>query len=247
MRSEGNVLHAAVGSVADAQSIPDSLIAAAYELTSPLVLVRQLALELQSGAADEVQQHEIAQQLQLVAEKSLRLSSDVTVYNKLQTTLFVNQPLNVRELVRDVCSEAHSLYEARGRTLVIRRTVRQPLVNANYDLLRRIVLNFIDNALEYSDSNGVVELYTQLVGGKELVRLGVRDYGPALPRQLWQSIQSGYLSPQPVHARPTTGGIGLRIACEFAAATGAKIGATRHRDGASFFVDVPISKQLSLL
>ena len=37
------------------------------------------------------------------------------------------------------------------------------------------------------------------------------------------------------------------VASEFAAAIGGQIGAIRHRDGATFYVDVPASMQLRLL
>ena len=47
--------------------------------------------------------------------------------------------------------------------------------------------------------------------------------------------------------RPGSSGLGMFIANEFALAIGAQIGVIRHRDGATFYVDVPASTQLRLL
>lgn len=247
MKSEGIGLHGEDGrSFTSEKAVLDASVIAAHELKSPLALMRQLALEL-TDDTNTPKQRRIAQQLQLVAERSLRFTSDLTKYRQLQTQLFVVRPINIGELWRDVVDEVTPLYAAHGRQLRIMGHARKPLVSANYDLLRRILLNFVDNALHYSDEQGVVELYAQLVNEKRRVRIGVRDHGPALPMEVWKSIQSNPLRPQPIHARPGSSGLGLKIACDFAAAMNANVGATRHRDGASFYVDIPISKQLSLL
>jgi len=118
---------------------------------------------------------------------------------------------------------------------------------ANRDLLRRILVGFADNALHYSDIDGVVELHAQLLRDKKLVRLGVRDYGPALSNKNWRQLVRNLGATQPVQARPQSSGLGLYIAHQFAVSMNGRIGAVRHRDGASFYVELPISQQLTLL
>jgi len=54
-------------------------------------------------------------------------------------------------------------------------------------------------------------------------------------------------APVAIHARPQSSGLGLYIAGQFADAMNGRIGVTRHRDGATFYVDLQASKQLSLL
>lgn len=248
MNGEGSGLRVGSGlSAPDGADFLDSTSIAAHELKAPLALVRQLALELKSDDITPSERVHIASQIELVAERSLRLSTNLTKYKQLQDTLFVTRPLNVNEVWRDVLLEAAPLYKATGRTLRYKTKTRQPLVLANHDLLRRIILNFVDNALHYSDADGVVTLYSQLIKEQECVRLGVRDYGPAVPAGVWSSLKRTALINQPVHARPNGSGLGLRIAAEFAESMNGRVGAIRHRDGASFYVDIPITRQLSLL
>ena len=123
---------------------------------------------------------------------------------------------------------------------------RQLLGLANRELLRRILLNFTDNALHYSRDAPVYISAQQRQRGT-VIRLGVRDYGPAVPANVWRRLMQNLGRPQPLHNRPASSGLGMVVAHEFAAAMGASIGAVRHRDGATFYVDIMTSAQLRLL
>ena len=126
---------------------------------------------------------------------------------------------------------------------------RHPLLMvANRDLLRRIIINFSDNALNYTGADSAVEIQIKALNKGHTIRLGVRDYGPALSSDMWATLQSKLTkAPQSVHARPQSSGLGLYIASQFADAMNGTIGATRHRDGATFYIDLQASSQLSLL
>lgn len=109
-------------------------------------------------------------------------------------------------------------------------------------------MNFSDNALHYADSNAAVEIQIKAFNDGQTIRLGVRDYGPALSSDMWQTLQSKLTkAPQSVHARPQSSGLGLYIASQFADAMNGRIGIIRHHDGATFYVDLGASHQLSLL
>ena len=81
----------------------------------------------------------------------------------------------------------------------------------------------------------------------EHIRVNVRDYGPTLPISIWRDLNRGNLK-QPTHMymRPGSSGLGLYIASQFAGYMHATLGAVRHRDGTSFFVELPVSGQACL-
>jgi K+-sensing histidine kinase KdpD len=109
-------------------------------------------------------------------------------------------------------------------------------------------MNFSDNALNYSGKEKVVQIQIKALNGGKIVRLGVRDYGPALSSDLWKTLRDKLdKAPQAVHARPQSSGLGLYIASQFADAMNGRIGVIRHRNGATFFIDLQASSQLSLL
>ena len=187
-------------------------------------------------------------QITLTSERALRLTTDLTRSARLEDSLFELEPLNPQQLCEEVAHELAPLYEAKGRQIRVATHRRPLLAVANRDLLRRIILNFGDNALHYGDSNAPVEIRAQSREGGQNIRIGVRDYGPAVPADVWKRLQDNLgTQAQVLHARPQSSGLGLYVAGQFAGAMQGSIGATRHRDGATFYVDMNASMQLSLL
>ena len=224
------------------------IVAAAHELKAPLALVRQLALRLEDEHLSDSERSRLLHQTVLTSERALRLTSDITKAARLESALFSVEPINPEQLCRDVVSELTPLFEAYGRSVSI-KTRRHPLLLvANRDLLRRILLGFSDNALHYSQAGTAVDMQIQAFKKAGVIRIGVRDYGPALSSDMWRQLQNKLpTAPQPIHARPESSGLGLYIASQFAAAMHGKIGAIRHKDGATFYVELQASSQLSLL
>jgi len=222
--------------------------AAAHELKSPLVLIRQLALATQQPGVSDADRERLIAQLTLTSERALRLTNDLTKSARLEDAMFDLEPINAQELCREVVEELSSLFAAEGRRLVVQKRKNPLLLVANRDLLRRILINFTDNAFYYTDSTAAIELQVQSLKRGSIVRLGVRDYGPAIPTDIWRTLEKKLShAPQPIHARPQSSGLGLYIAGLFAETMNGKIGITRHRDGATFFVDLDASHQMSLI
>lgn len=224
------------------------VLTAAHELKSPLALVRQLSLALESSDLSDEERLRLVRQITLTSERALRLTADLTRATRLEDSLFTLEPINPRQICEEVARELAPLYAAKGRDIRVAGGYRQLLIVANRELLRRILLNFGDNALHYADPAQPVELQVQTRHKAGQVRIGVRDFGPAVPTALWQQLQRQLgKTPQPLHARPQSSGLGLFVAGQFADAMNGTIGATRHRDGATFYVDMAASTQLSLL
>jgi len=230
----------------DAQ-IP-SLVAAAHELKSPLALVRQLALSLEAGDLTPSESQRMLRQISLTSERALRLTSDLTRSTRLDDAMFTLEPINPQQLCEDIVHELQPLFSAYGRDVRFVPHRHPLLLVGNRDLLRRIIMNFSDNALHYAEPGSVVEIQIKAFNGGQMIRLGVRDYGPALSSDMWKTLKTKLAkAPQPVHARPQSSGLGLYVAGQFAGAMNGTIGVTRHRDGATFYVDLGASRQLSLL
>jgi K+-sensing histidine kinase KdpD len=224
------------------------LVAAAHELKSPLALIRQLSLMLDVDSMSLDERQRIQNQITLTSEQALRLTSDLTKSTRLDEALFELEPVNPQQLCEDVVHELTPLYKAHDRGIRVIPYKRPLLLVANRDLLKRIMINFSDNALHYTDEHEIVELQTKTLHNGSTVRLGVRDYGPALPIDLWRTLRHKLaVAPQPVKARPQSSGLGLHIADNFARVMNGRVGVTRHRDGATFFVDLQVSCQLNLL
>ena len=221
------------------------IIAAAHELKSPLALIRQLSLSLESGDVEQAEMVQLARKIELTSDRALRLVEDISRSARLEDGLFSLEPISPVVLCDAVVKEISPLYDAHQRQILSIGRRRSPMVVADRSLLTRILIGFADNALHYAPENQVVKLTTKMYKGK--VRIAVRDFGPGLSKSLWNSIKLGTPPPLQQTRRPASSGLGLMIASQFAEVMNAEIGATRHRDGTSFYIDLPLSTQTSLL
>lgn len=216
---------------------------AAHELKAPLALMRQLALSLDPENPAETKEYQ--DKLISVSDRALRQVNDLAKVARLEDALFEMESVAVRGVCDEVTEELKYLFRFQQRSLKVSYRNKQKLAVANRDLLHSIIYNFCVNALKYSDEDQTSLL--TLKDKKQFIRLEVRDFGPALPTDIYQKISRDALEgPTSISFRPDSSGLGLFIATCFARYMKANIGATRHRDGTSFFVDLPVSNQGTL-
>lgn len=226
------------------------LAVAAHELKAPLVLLRQLSLLLGEQLDDEMLRQQTAQRMLLTSERSLRLMEMLTKQTRLEDGLFRLETVHVGHVCEEVAHELTPLAREMNRKIEVNVPRRAALAVANYDLLRSIALGLCDNALAYAgDDQRSVQLSTGQKQHGSRVRLAVRDFGPTMPADVFRQLQSTLgKSRQPIGRRPSSSGLGLLVAGQFAEVMRGEIGVRRHQlGGATFFVDLPASAQLSLL
>lgn len=220
----------------------DGILVAAHELKAPLAVLRQLALSF--DGMDDKGEH-IRAEMVSVSERAIKQVNDLVKIRRLEDGLFAMEPVAVREVCDAVSHELEYLFHYNRRDLFIKYSNRSRLVVANRDLLYSIVYNFLLNAIHYSGDGARAELTVK--DFKDKVRVIIRDYGPALPMDVWREMRRGWVAkPTSIAMRPGSSGLGLYIASKFSRYMNADVGAVRHRDGTSFYVDLSVSKQASL-
>ena len=224
------------------ESEVDGILVAAHELKAPLAVLRQLALSF--GEMNE-EGETIRSEMVQVSERAIKQVNDLAKIRRLEDGLFKMEPVSIREVCDAVSNELSMLFRFNNRNLYIKYSNRSRLVTANRELLYSVIYNFLLNAMHYSSQETQSELIVKESGGK--IKVLVRDYGPALPVEVWREMKRGWLKkPTSIAMRPGSSGLGLYIASKFSKYMNAEVGAIRHRDGTSFYVDLLISKQMSL-
>ena len=225
------------------ESEVNSILVATHELKAPLSILRQLAFSL--DFADKTEVEKIKSEMINVSDRALRQINDLTKIARLEDGLFEMEPVAVRHVCDEVTDELCRLFQHNNRDLQIKYSNRSRLVVANHDLLYSVIYNFCLNAMHYSTEETSSELIVKDFNNK--VRVKVRDFGPALPMDVWREMKRGWIKkPTSIAMRPGSSGLGLFIASKFSRYMNANVGAVRHRDGTSFFVDLPISNQARL-
>ena len=229
----------------DIFDIDSSLVVVAHELKSPLSLIRQLSLYLDDSLADS-ELKQIAKQISFSSERSLRLVNDLTKVARLEGSMLELEPVNPYRICDEVLYELRLAAKLKKKRIEYTGQSKPRLVVANPKLLSSIIYNFCDNALQYSGKDGRSKLTVKTANNN--IRIAVRDYGPALPITTWRMLRGRTKSqPQAISSRPGSSGLGLYIADRFAQAMNSKLGAIRHSDGTTIYIDLPVSKQMSLL
>ena len=226
--------------------VDNSLITAAHELKTPLVLMRQLAIELEN-TDDESRKQEITRRIKLTAERSLRLADNLTKMARLEDAMFEMEPIQLTGLISEVVDEISPLSKAMGQQICI-QTGKKPLVAVGHrELLRSLMMGLIDNAIQYSQSSKRIDISTKIKENESLI--SIRDYGAIIDLAEYRKVSESLgQRTMPLSSRPLSSGLGLLIASRFAAAMGGHLSMSRHHSGGvTFRAHLPSSLQLSLL
>jgi K+-sensing histidine kinase KdpD len=220
-----------------------SLVAAAHELKTPLVLMRQLSYELES-CDDVTRRNETIRRMRLTAERSLRLADNLTKMARLEDAMFTMEPIQISGLCHEVIDELSPLSRALQQTFTVNVSGKSTVAVGNRDLLRSLLMGLIDNALQYNSASPI-QISVNARRGETVI--AVRDHGPIMDlheyRRLAKSLGSHTM---PISARPLSSGLGLMIAGRFAAAMYGRLTVSRHHSGGmTFRTHLPTSSQMS--
>lgn len=230
---------------ADFGGLP-SVLVVAHELKTPLSLIRQMALLLDDDLTSEVDKKQIKQRIVQTSEQALQLTVDLANSANLTPSLFPLEPVNPLAICQQMAVETRFNAVLYGRKISWPRSGRNSrLILANRTLLGRILANFLNNALKYTEDDSEIKVSVKAVGGA--VRLSVRDFGPMMSLREYRRLLDEMDVRKTVRTRPESSGLGIYVASQFARAMNGQIGLIRHRDGLTFYVEMPISRQLSLL
>lgn len=230
----------AEGNLAD-----NSLVTAAHELKTPLVLIRQLSIQL-ARETESSQNAKIAQRMKLTADRSLRLVDNLTKAARLDGAMFELEPIVLSGICDEVIDEMFPLAHELGQKLECDFGQKPVVAVANRELIRSMLLGLIDNALHYNKAAQSIQISTRISRKEALI--SVRDNGERIDisefRKLKESVGR---QAQPISSRPLSSGLGLMIAATFLNAMDGTLSLERHRAGGiTFTVHLPISRQLSL-
>ena len=221
------------------------LTAAAHELKTPLVLLRQLSLQF--GETDDPRARaETARRMRLTSERGLRLVDNLTKAARLDDALFQLEPVQLGGVCREVLDEISPLAQALNQEISLKIARQLPPVVANRDLLRGLLVNLLDNSLQYNPPAKTVEISARICRAR--AQISVRDHGAILDLGEFRRLRANLGNQnQPLSARPLSSGLGLFIAGQFARAMHGRLAVERHREGGlTFSASLPISRQLSL-
>lgn len=217
---------------------------ASHELRTPVAILRgeaEVALSRPDREPKEYREslavlHGEARRLTHIVEDLFTLTRADAGQYPLQSHDFY-----LDELAVDCVHSARTLALAKNIAMTVNAPVELP-THADEALLRRMILNLLDNAIKYTHAGGSVSISCARADGELVV--SVSDTGPGIPRELQPRIFERFFRADKARSRSETdgggAGLGLSIALWIAEAhQGRLLLARSDETGSTFMAYLP--------
>ncbi len=168
-------------------------------------------------------------------ERMQRLTSSLLDINRLEAGHVVTDRKRIPagDLLRDASEAVQNSIESRQQVLELEYDPHDPGVLVDSDMIRRVIINLLENAAKYSPSQGKLRAGTQQSG--QMVLFFVEDSGPGIPPDERERIFDKFVR---LHSSTSVRGLGLGLAfCRLAIqAHGGKIWVEGYEQPGSRFV-----------
>lgn len=155
---------------------------------------------------------EATEELQIIRQKALmmsRLVSQLLAISRAESKPY--QPdftgVDLSILAESVTEELEEKADARGIRLEIENSLKDPVITGDMELLTRMFINLIENAITYGKEHGYVKIRMEDEGSD--VRLQFADNGIGIPPDSLNKIWDRFYQADPSHSMSEGFGLGL--------------------------------------
>ncbi len=218
---------------------------ASHELRTPTAILNTEAqVTLARDHRSEAEYRESMTVMQQAAARLTRIVDDLFLLARADAGHLVARMRDIYldEVVHDVTRAVRPLGERRGVRVELQPVVDAPF-HGDADLLGRLLLNLLDNAIKFSVGGGTVTIaLTRLGEGDGTARYEIRviDDGPGIPPAVQERVFERFFRGDPARGRveptETSGaGLGLAISRRIAEAHGGALQLVASRPGRTEF------------
>ena len=161
-----------------------------------------------------------------------------------ETGLFTLTNGDLAGLVRSVCERAEPLFQMKGVTLRFDSEQSGHIVAMESELMERLLLNLLSNALKFTPAGGDVSVRVRITGQR--VYLTVADTGRGIPPEKLEHVFERFLEADPADPPPHGVGLGLALCRRIAEGHGGSIVVeSEEGKGTTFTVSIPNHRSLN--
>jgi signal transduction histidine kinase len=188
---------------------------ASHELRTPLAILQgESEVALSKGSRSTAEYRESLGILHQEARRLSRVVDDMFTLTRADAGQYPVAPREfyLDELAADCVQSLRSLAAAKSISLSVDSAGELPIV-ADESLVRRMLLNLVDNAIKYTPAGGAVSLSVRATA--ESAEISVSNNGPGIPLELQPRIFERFFRGDQARTRshPESGaGLGLSIA-----------------------------------
>ena len=211
-----------------------------HELKSPLAAIRATSELLAENNMDDAQRKRFVESLRVETERTEHLIRQLLRLAEVERQKSLNKKASVdlREVVEQAMAELASMAEA--KCVRIEPQFDEPaIIEGDETLLKRAVMNLLENAIDFSPTAGVVAV--TLARDETAMKLRIEDQGPGIPEYALPRLFERFYSLKHKQTGRKGSGLGLCFAKETAELHGGSLALmNREEGGARAVLELPV-------
>ncbi|MDD4335280.1 MAG: ATP-binding protein [Desulfotomaculaceae bacterium] len=184
-----------------------------HELRTPLTSIRGFAETLlDGGCEDPANAKKFLLIINKEAERLSRLIDDLLRLSKIEQDGFIAnlEAFAIKDLIKLTSEIMHPKAVEKNLTIDLDTPEILPLVHADPDMIRQVLLNLIDNAINYTQAGGTICIRTGIEHG--FMKVDVQDNGIGIPPENVARLFERFYRVDKARSREIGGtGLGLSI------------------------------------
>ena len=173
--------------------------------------------------------------------RMIRLINNLLDITKLDSGFIKINKKNddIVSVIEDIVQSIVGYVESKGIMLIFDTDVEEKIIGFDHDMIERIMLNLMSNALKYSHSNG--NIYVNIIDKQTSVVIEVEDEGEGIPKDKLKVIFERFGQVNSTLSRRCEGtGIGLYLVKSFVQMHEGKINViSEEGKGSKFSIELP--------
>jgi len=213
-----------------------------HQLRTPLSGVKWLLELAMEGinSPDEIRSY--IQDARTSTERLIRLVNDLLDISRLERGKLQinNADIDIDDLTHDIVNELTPLITEKKQAITTQAVTDLPVLWADSQLLRQVILNLISNAMKYTPSGGKIDV--RISYENTHVLWSVKDTGIGIPKADQDRLFEKFFRAGNAHAVETEGtGLGLYLVRLIVERFGGKVWCESEEGaGSTFLFTVPI-------
>lgn len=216
-----------------------------HDLKVPILASVQTLEQLSKGSYGQVEekQNYILEQLISNNKDILRMVNTILESYKYEAgkqTLYKSN-VNINKVIQDCINEIYPLAQEKGHKIIFSAETENMQVNIDFQEIKRVILNLLNNAIIYTQKEGQIKLNTKYSDDELIV--SVKDNGAGIAESSIESIFQRYS--KGAHSLRKIGtGLGLYLSKQIIQAHNGKIWVESLRnEGSIFYFSLPIGNK----
>ncbi|MBN1499442.1 MAG: PAS domain-containing protein [Spirochaetes bacterium] len=208
----------------------------AHEIRNPLVTVGGYAQRIIQTVNKGLKNPEsIKNAASVILKESERLEKILSnVMDFTRPSPYIREFNNLNEIINDTVSLLQNVFQERKITIQLFLEKEIPLVKSDFNQLKQVMLNLVQNAMDATPQDGVIKISTEIDGDKVIIR--VKDTGSGIDEDHLKNLF------EPFFTTKVTGvGLGLAVVRKIINDHNGEITAVNNPEGgAEFRIILPV-------